>query len=140
MMCTVRTREKDNNYRAATLRRRGREGMTLVEIMIVVIIMALIATAVGLAVIPAWERTQVRQTRSDAQTVRAGAETYYLENSECPTMAALVEQRILDSGKRTQDAWDNDFQIECQGGDITVISSGPDEQMGTEDDISTAAQ
>ena len=38
--------------------------MTLVEIMIVVIIMAMIATAVGMAVLPQLERARVEQTRT----------------------------------------------------------------------------
>jgi hypothetical protein len=41
----------------------------------------------------------------------------------------------LDRNKKSVDAWDNPFQIDCEGSDVIVTSAGPDEQMGTEDDI-----
>jgi general secretion pathway protein G len=118
-------------------RRRRREGMTLVEIMIVVIIMALIATAVGVAVIPQLQNARVNQTRSDAQSVQSAAVLYYAQEpgAECPNVAGLVEAGVLDRSRRTTDAWDNEFVIECEGNDIWVWSHGPDGQAGTEDDI-----
>ena len=48
---------------------------------------------------------------------------------------ALGRLGYLDSSRRTTDAWDRDFLIECEGDDIIVISAGPDTEMGTEDDI-----
>ena len=117
--------------------RRRREGMTLVEIMIVVIIMALIATAVGVAVLPQLQRARVNQTRADAQEVRSAVLLYLGQEAgeDCPTMDELVEAGVLDHSRRTQDAWDNAFVVECDGDDIVVRSSGPDGQPGTEDDI-----
>jgi prepilin-type N-terminal cleavage/methylation domain-containing protein len=52
----------------ARSRRRTREGMTLVEIMIVVIIMAMIAAAVGVAVLPRLNDARIQQARTDAQS------------------------------------------------------------------------
>lgn len=121
-----------------TRRRRLRrtEGMTLVEIMIVVIIMALIATAVGVAVVPQWRKSQKRQTLTDAQAVKAAVLLYMTDNNGCPSSSTeLQEEGYLDRSKRATDAWDNDFQIECEGDDIYVVSAGPDGQFGTEDDI-----
>ncbi|MEC7523155.1 MAG: type II secretion system protein GspG [Myxococcota bacterium] len=128
------------NARVRAMIRRGarrREGMTLVEIMIVVIIMALIATAVGVAVLPRLEQAKIEDTRAGAQSMRSAAVMYVAENSgsDCPAVEDLTEGGYLDSGRRTTDAWDNDFAIECEGGDVIVISAGPDAQMGTEDDI-----
>ncbi len=119
------------------LRRRQRNaGMTLVEIMIVVIIMALIATAVGVAVLPRLKQAKIDSTRTDAQSVRSAAVMYISENSnDCPTVDALVEGGFLDRSRRTADAWDKPFVIECEGDDVIVISGGPDGEMGGEDDI-----
>ena len=115
-------------------RHRRQAGMTLIEIMIVVIIMALIATAVGIAVLPARERANRQATLTDVRTVHGAAENYMLEENECPTMENLVGE-YLNRSARTEDAWGNAFQIECSGNEITVRSAGPDGQMGTEDDI-----
>lgn len=116
---------------------RRQHGMTLVEIMIVVIIMALIATAVGVAVLPRLKQARIDSTRSDAQTVRSAVQMYVSENpgGDCPGMEDLTSGGYIDSSRRTADAWDNDFVVECSGDDVTVISAGPDGQMGTEDDI-----
>lgn len=122
--------------RLRRLRRRRQEGMTLVEIMIVVIIMALIATAVGVAVLPRLKQARIDSTRTDAQSVRSAATMYVSENpGDCPAVDDLTDGGYLDSGRRTADAWDNDFVIDCEGDDIIVTSAGPDGEMGTEDDI-----
>ncbi len=122
--------------RLRRLRRRRQEGMTLVEIMIVVIIMALIATAVGVAVLPRLNQARVDSTRTDAQSVRSAAVMFVSENpGECPNMDDLTGGGYLDSTRRTTDAWDNGFAIDCEGDDVLVTSAGPDGEMGTEDDI-----
>jgi general secretion pathway protein G len=110
--------------------------MTLVEIMIVVVIMALMATAVGVAVIPRLQRARVTQTTTDAHTVASAATQYFMENpgEGCPTMDDLAGG-YLSRGSRLKDAWDNDFHIECTGDEVVVSSAGPDGNMGTEDDI-----
>ena len=59
-----------------------------------------------------------------------------IETDECPgSVDELVSSKTLKSSANTQDAWDNDFVIECGDDGAAVRSAGPDEQMGTEDDI-----
>lgn len=120
-----------------SLRKRREEGMTLVEIMIVVIIMALIATAVGVAVLPRLKKAREDSTRTDAQSIRSAVVMYLSENpsGSCPSTQDLAEGGFLDANKRLADAWDRDFQIECEGDNVSVASSGADGQFGTEDDI-----
>lgn len=128
--------QKTERRRRRTMRQQG---MTLVEIMIVVIIMALIATAVGVAVVPRMLEARKKQTLSDAQTVHSAVTMYVTENTggECPSTDDLVQGGFLDRSKRITDAWDRPFQITCEGDNITVASTGPDGQAGNEDDITT---
>jgi general secretion pathway protein G len=111
--------------------------MTLVEIMIVVIIMALIATAVGVAVLPRLQKAKEESTRSDAQAVRSAITLFLAENSSggCPSVDDLVEGGYLDASRRTTDGWDQPFKIECDGAQFSIISGGADTQIGTEDDL-----
>ena len=124
-------------------RRRGRrirqEAMTLVEIMIVVIIMALIATAVGVAVVPRMLKAREERTKADAQAIYSAVTMYIVENpgGECPAINDLVEGGFLDRSKSTNDAWDRPFAITCEVENIVVSSTGGDGQAGTEDDITT---
>jgi general secretion pathway protein G len=116
-------------------RMRRQEGMSLVEIMIVVIIMAMIATAVGVALLPQLDKAKVDSTRTDAKAISSAATMWIAENGGCPTVQNLIDDRILDRTKRTRDAWDRDFVIECDQDGPIVISAGKDGQLGTEDDI-----
>lgn len=111
-------------------------GMTLIEIMIVIVIMGLIAGGVALAVFPQLKKAKISDTRTGAQTIRSAAMLWILDHSgECPSTDQLVEDGQLDKGKKTVDAWDNAYTIECNDSEITVSSGGPDEQRGGEDDI-----
>jgi general secretion pathway protein G len=116
--------------------RLARQGMTLIEIMIVVVIMALLATGVGIAVLPQLEKAKIQDTKAGVQAVRAAVQLYMVtNNAECATIEQLVEDKQLDAKKATKDAWDRDFQIECSGTEVSVTSAGPDGEFGGEDDI-----
>ena len=111
--------------------------MTLVEIMIVVIIMALIATAVGMAVLPAFNTTRDRQARADAATMQSvvigGMATHGATDG--PTAAEIEQAGVLNAQTRARDPWDHEFMIECDGDSVYVSSMGRDGQPGTDDDI-----
>lgn len=121
-------------------RRVRQEGMTLVEILIVLVIIGLIATAVTVAVLPMFRKGQIKTATSDAQSLRSAVILYMGDNagSGCPTVTDLVQGKYVDSQKRTTDPWGHAFTIDCSGGDVTVVSPGPDGQPGTQDDITTA--
>ena len=117
-------------------RRRRREGMTLIEIMIVITIFAMIAGGVAVALLPRLEEARIKATKTDAQALRSAVMLYVADNPRgCPTVEDLVNDRYLDGSKRTNDAWDTPFQISCEDGDIAVFSAGPDLEFNTEDDI-----
>lgn len=116
---------------------RGEQGMTLVEIMIVVVIMALIATGVGVTVIPKILTAKQETTRTRAATIESAAEMWMAEQVRggCPSVDDLVETKNLKSTGDRTDGWGNDFQINCEGGEIFVRSAGEDGEFGTEDDL-----
>ena len=121
-------------------RELARPGMTLVEIMIVVIIMALIATGVAFAVIPMLGEARVEQTRTDLRVIQQAATIYMAQNRDnCPgSVGDLVEDGQLSRSARTTDAWGNEFTIQCEAGsEPVVISPGADRQEGSSDDLRT---
>jgi type II secretory pathway pseudopilin PulG len=114
--------------------------MTLVEIMIVVIIMALIATGVAFAVVPMLGEARENQTVTDMQVIRQATTVYMIQNNdECPSSVGdLVSGRLLTGAARTTDAWGSEFAIQCDAGsEPVVVSPGADRQMGTADDLRT---
>lgn len=115
--------------------RRPREGMTLVEIMVVVILMALIAAAVGVNVVGAMRQSMREDTKVRARTLQSVAVQWTLTNPSgaCPTMRDL--EPLLDATTDHHDAWDHPFTVRCDGGSIVVDSMGPDGRANTDDDI-----
>jgi general secretion pathway protein G len=111
--------------------------MTLVEIMVVIIIMAMIATAVGVAVIPQLQKAKKNQARTDASTVASAVSMYLAEHGsdDCPTMQELTEGNFISSRQSTKDPWDHEFQIDCSGDEPVVTSGGANGTFGDDDDV-----
>ncbi|MCP4599949.1 MAG: prepilin-type N-terminal cleavage/methylation domain-containing protein [Proteobacteria bacterium] len=130
-----RTESTEQNLSVARFAAEG--GMTLIEIMIVVIIMAMIATGVAVAVLPRLEKARIDSAKSDVAAIRTAVQLYLAENpGKCPSMEDLKDEKYLDKGKRTTDPWEKEFTINCvEGDDPDVFSMGPDMQEGTEDDV-----
>ena len=125
----------DDPRKRAARKRRAQSGMTLIEIMIVMVIMALIAAGAGFAIVPQLTKAKVKSTQQDAKAIAAAAEMYMAENTGCPNVDKLVGAKILNKKNHTKDAWDNEFTIECDEDGPVVRSAGPDGQMGNDDDI-----
>ncbi len=120
-------------------KKRFRRGVTLVEVLIVVAIMALIAGGAALLVFPSFAKAKVETAKLGADTVKQAAELYQnLDSADalCPTVKNLVESKKLDANK-TDDPWGTPYRIECEtSGNVShVYSSGKDKQEGTADDI-----
>src|SRR5262245_54189962 len=117
-------------------RNRRREGMTLIEIMVVLVIMAAIASAVGFAVISSLRKARKRETETRARTIQNAVVAYLTDNpAECPTIPDLLQDDILDKTTDQRDAWGHDFTIACDGSTVHVRSGGEDGQMGNGDDV-----
>lgn len=118
-------------------RRAASRGVTLVEVLIVVAIMALIAGGVSFMILPKYKETQIKAATTNASNIRQVAIQYVALKSagECPTVQILIAEKELDSTGDTEDPWGNPFTITCGDDDIAVSSPGPDKKENTEDDI-----
>jgi general secretion pathway protein G len=123
--------------RAAAARRRT-AGVTLVEVLIVVAIMALLASGVTFAILPKYKEAQVSTARTSAQVMRRAVQDWQRVNNEvtCPTVSQLVEGRHIDSGADLDDPWGQPWRLTCTDDEAFVQSNGPDKKEGTPDDIS----
>ena len=118
-------------------RRALSRGVTLVEVLIVLAIMALIAGSATLLVFPQLAKARVRTAKMDGQTIRKAAELQKnLDgNAEaCPSVQDLVGSKKLEAGKTT-DPWGKPYKVVCGDDDIRVMSSGRDGKEGTPDDV-----
>jgi general secretion pathway protein G len=115
-------------------------GMTLIEVMVVVMIISLLMGAVGLV---AWQRmveSRVKITQQSLVRVeQAVAQFNLLGHGDCPAdLDELVSTRILT--RRPTDAWGEPLLFRCPAEEnpnhtVDVWSKGKDRTEGTEDDI-----
>lgn len=121
-----------------SFRRAVQRGMTLIEIMIVVAIIAMVVGGVAVVAMPRMREAQVKTAETAARTVRNAVNQWRLSNNDygtCPTVSSLIQDKQLDSGQNTDDPWGSPFQINCVDDEVVVVSPGPDKKMGTKDDI-----
>jgi general secretion pathway protein G len=94
-------------------KRAAQRGMTLIEIMIVILIMAMIATGVSIAVTQRLEAARESDARVGACVINNALVNYMAEHPrKCPTLEDLVGP-YLDKNKGTKDPWDEDYVIDC---------------------------
>ncbi len=111
-------------------------GLSLIEILVVLAIVALVSGVIAFAVMPELERARIKTTAQSARALREAAMRWRMDRGdECPTVERLVADQAIDEASRTKDAWDKPFAIACEDGRIRVASAGPDKRENTPDDI-----
>ena len=128
-------------------KRRKRQGFTLVELMVVIVIIGLLATVVAINVLPSQDRAMVGKARADISVLEQAIETYRLDNLTFPddlnaltTAPANLAQpeRYRQGGyirRLPEDPWGNPYQYRRQsahGGQFDVYSLGADGKEGGE--------
>ncbi len=128
-------------------RRNGDSGVTLIEMMIVLVIIGIVAALVVPNVIGRPDEARVAVANADLRTISASLEMYRLDNRAYPTAAqglAALSQMPTDAplplnwvagGYLPQvpsDPWGNPYLYSIQGtaGGYTLVSLGADGQPG----------
>ena len=130
---------KYDTLRSLKLARRvAKTGVTLVEVLIVVAIMAMLAAGVAVAVIPKFQEAQRKTAKTSALTIRQAIHSWQMTNNEtrCPTLPELLDGKHIDAAADPKDPWGQDFHLQCTSDEVVVTSDGPDKKAGTKDDIS----
>jgi general secretion pathway protein G len=123
--------------RLRRLRAAAERGVTLVEVLIVVAILAMVAGGVAIFALPKYKEAQIKTALTGARTIRQAVQSWQLANNDtsCPTIEQLVQDKDLDSAANTKDPWNEPYAIQCTDDDVVVTSNGPDKKRGTKDDI-----
>ena len=114
-------------------------GMTLVEIMIVITIMAMVSGAVGYFVFGTLDTANERTAQMEINQLTQMVETYYMSSTpnELPnSLEDLTEGRSPLTESIPQDPWGNDYVYERHSNrEFEIYSPGADGVEGTEDDV-----
>lgn len=120
-------------------RRLGQKGMTLIEIMIVITILGLIMTLVGSRVYKQFARAKIKTTRLGIQQVVQALTEYQMDHRKLPDAGEGLDSLKGDYMETIpNDGWGNALIYVTPGPEgmkFDVVSAGPDEAEGTDDDI-----
>ena len=129
------------------------KGFTLLELMVVLVILGMLAGMVVPNLMENQSEAQIQSTRINIKSIEGAMKMYKLRNNYYPTteqgIEALVTQTDIEPIPRRfpeegfledlpVDAWGNEYILISPGdnGAFDIISSGPDGEADTEDDIS----
>ena len=125
--------------RCLEVRRGGRRarGVTLFEVLIVVAILAMVAGGVAVFALPRFRDAQKTTAETGARVIRTAVQNWQAQSNEtsCPTVSQLVQEKHLDPGANTNDPWGQSYSLNCTEDDVVVTSAGPDKKKGTKDDV-----
>ena len=122
--------------------RTGREGFTLIEILLVVVIIGILAAVAVPKLSGRVGQAQVNAAKASIEAIGLAVNMYEVDNGKFPDSL----QNLLTKGgeinwngpyleKSTKDPWGNDFQYTKNGNSYTIVSAGPDGTFGSEDDV-----
>jgi general secretion pathway protein G len=130
--------------KAHAARRASERGMTLIEILVVLVILGLLATAVAVNVVGSAEKARSDRAKTDVQRIASeGVEAFKVMRGRYPTteegLNVLIEQRFLKSNSkegRLLDPWEREYVYLYPGqahpDAFDVKSYGADGQPGGE--------
>ena len=127
--------------------RHAPRGMTLIEIMVVLVILGMIAAAVAVNVVKQKGEAEIKQAKTDVQNIASqGVDAFRVMKGRYPTseegIKALITEGFLKANQADgtlKDPWHNEYVYLAPGqkhaDSYDVRSNGPDGKPGTEDDI-----
>ena len=130
---------------------KNRQGFTLIEIMVVIVILAMLAALVGPKLMGRTDDAKIQTTRTQISNMETALKLYKLDNGTYPTteqgLNALVskptvgvipknykEGGYLEKKQLPKDGWGNDYLYISPGehGDYDLFSYGADGAKGGE--------
>ncbi len=121
---------------------RNRKGMTLLEIMIVLAILASLIAILAGQISARMKKAKINQAKIQIGEISKALDMYYTDCNSYPTSAeglgALVTQPSSCSQwgpdpylrRAPKDPWNSEFVYESQGSNFTIISLGADKKEG----------
>ncbi len=130
----------ETDARARLLRQRRRSnaaGFTLIELMVVISIIAILATIVGYNVLVSVDEGNVAAAKAQIKQLENALLQYRLKNRRFPdTLEQLINNangiNYLNASRIPPDPWGNPYVYNLEGSRYTIVSYGANGQPGGE--------
>ena len=121
-------------------KKRRNLGFTLVEMLLVMTIIGLLAAVVVVQFGNIGERARINATRASISSINTAVQTFEIMAGSYPKSLEELTAPVGDNPgllkkEALVDAWGQPFQIKFSGKTYEIRSSGPDKQMGNDDDL-----
>lgn len=131
-------------------RTNRQDGMTLIEIMIVIAILGLLAAIVGVNVMQGLTDGRIGAAKTQIKSFETGLKLYNRDCAKYPSTGEGLNSLIskpgncsrwkpyLDQSTIPLDPWGNPYEYfypGTHGQEIEIISKGPDGSLNTQDDV-----
>mgnify|MGYP001817727842 CR=1 FL=1 len=123
---------------SSLMRKQMRPGFSLIELTAVLVILGLLMAGAAVAVPGQIKRAKIRVTKSSMTTIKTAVNTYMADNAgDAPALIMDLIPSYIESGSEL-DAFSQPYFYRPTPGTsnpFELISSGPDKELGTPDDI-----
>ena len=120
---------------------QGQQGMTLIEIMVVIAIIGIVAGAVGFGVTRYFGQAKIDACKAQIDNIANHLEMYLYEHDEYPASIDVLAKTEKGRGKailkksQLSDPWKKKLKYALKAEGFELCSSGPDKRDGGGDDI-----
>jgi len=117
--------------------RAAERGMTLIEIMVVIVIIGVMGSALAVGVFGMLGDAKTDTARAQINTMGSVIEAHEARHGEYPeSLESLTEGKKAKLKKANlKDPWKQDIIYRAEGDGFSLCSAGDDKKSGTDDDI-----
>ncbi|HEY5959821.1 MAG TPA: hypothetical protein VIV60_24875 [Polyangiaceae bacterium] len=121
-------------------RASSRRGFTATELTMVLAILIVGAASILFVTRTSLANEQGSPEQLAEPLVKALSRWQQSRPNECPTLGLLETSGYLEAGANRDDAWGSTFRVACKDDELSIVSPGPDNKLGTKDDLHFSPQ